>query len=439
MGDGRYYTFYQFNLSLIFIVLAILISSSTVISYYKNKDKETGIYASINFLLLLICIFSAFIENVINITYIGFWLRCISKASFIASMCVFSVFLFSYVIPIYRFRIREAFWVTTIICAATLVTKGKFLILNYGFWNVNYSVFYKLIIVGLFCFIVISLYKVLRCKTLLHSLYSNKTIATIFSILYFFPIGLYCVFTINEYKYLDFVECCLYFVMFVFINFATRAELSSGLTSKQFEELSDMLEDYVVVIDNYGNIVYKNEIFKKSTNFVDTNTVDIKNIDLIFNKSIKIINNSSGNKYIQIEQESKTEYFTYKYKKLIDGDKTLGYMATITNITHLIDLVNSLEANNKKYVETNNRLSHYSNVVYHLEKEKEINILLEEIITSREKSMDNLIVRIEDLEMSLDSDDFKIKLNNAIHLNIDILNGVRHAVTAYREHYGGNK
>lgn len=437
MGDGRYYTIYQFSLSLIFIILAILTASFMMISYYKNKNKENGRYISVSLLLLLFCIILSFIENVIGSLNQGFILRCISKLCLIACLSIFTNYLFSYVLTINKFRIREVIIAVAGICAITIVTKGKLLITNYEFYKINYSLFYKVLLIVLFLFVLLSIYKILRSRIILHFLDSNKKLGATFTALYLFPIGVYSFFTISGYRYLDFIECSLYFLLIVFIIVITT-EHSLGLTSKQFEELTNMLEDYVFVIDNKGNIVYKNDVFKKSEIFNNTNVVDINNIKLLFCHNVKIVNGKLGNNYIQLELEEKTKYFSYKNKELKDEERLLGYMVTITDITHILDLVNKLELNNREYIETNKRLSNYSNVVYQLEKEKEISILLEEIITTREKSMDDLVLMIDDLENNLDNNEFQSKLNKAIRLNIDILSEIRRAVTAYREHYGGD-
>ncbi|MDA3846011.1 MAG: hypothetical protein PF505_05610, partial [Vallitaleaceae bacterium] len=88
MGDGRYYTFYQFYLSLILIILLIIVTSSMMISYYKNKNKENGINVSFIYLFLLIGIISLFVENVINIMDIALILRWISTISLLVSLCM---------------------------------------------------------------------------------------------------------------------------------------------------------------------------------------------------------------------------------------------------------------------------------------------------------------------------------------------------------------
>ena len=91
----------------------------------------------------------------------------------------------------------------------------------------------------------------------------------------------------------------------------------------------------------------------------------------------------------------------------------------------------SLEDQKQKSKEANAKLRNYSEVVYHIEKEKEINTLLEEIVSSREKEMQSLINRIDAL---IDNEgDFVEQVDPVIRFNQKILEDVRKAVSTYRK------
>lgn len=63
--------------------------------------------------------------------------------------------------------------------------------------------------------------------------------------------------------------------------------------------------------------------------------------------------------------------------------------------------------------------------------------MLQEIIATREQDMENLIFQIVNLEKDIDSEDLEDKIDETIQYNSQILEDVRSAVSAFREHYGG--
>ena len=138
-----------------------------------------------------------------------------------------------------------------------------------------------------------------------------------------------------------------------------------------------------------------------------------------------------------LKKEEFKHYLTYKKSELRERGELLGYIITITEITDLIELLFELEDKKKKSKTTNNQLKNYSKIVYHIEKEKEINTLLQEIIDSREDQMKQLSEMIVEIKEKIDDPLFEEQIDVAISKSNEILHDIRNTVSTYREHFGG--
>lgn len=112
----------------------------------------------------------------------------------------------------------------------------------------------------------------------------------------------------------------------------------------------------------------------------------------------------------------------------------MGFIITISNISDLIKLMVNLEKKKEESRIVNEKLKNYSNVVYHIEKEKEINNLLEEIVSLRDIQMKYLSGLILDTKEKLSDDIFEKHIDNAINKTNEILEDVRATVSKYREY-----
>jgi hypothetical protein len=129
-------------------------------------------------------------------------------------------------------------------------------------------------------------------------------------------------------------------------------------------------------------------------------------------------------------------YMGYSKKSIIKNNKLAGYIITFTDITELINMLDELNMKQSETVKANTKLSHYKEIVYDIEKEKEINNLLDEIANNQQKSMLELKCDIDDVKISLD-EDFIQKISKIITNAKHDLQDVRKAVTAYMNYYGG--
>jgi transcriptional regulator with PAS, ATPase and Fis domain len=235
--------------------------------------------------------------------------------------------------------------------------------------------------------------------------------------------------------YLDFAEILFFITLSVMFNIIMYSQSSSGLTILAFDKIGDILQDYVFVTNVDGNVIHKNKMANQSDLFISDEKIDIDNIKNIYRIKPDIKKNSHGNEYAKLEYKNKELYFIHKHDFLKDKEEIIGHIITIIDITNLMNLLYSLEDKKEKSKETNAKLKHYSEVVYHIEKEKEINVLLEEILYSREKEMQSLIDKINLLIQN--ENDFLEQIDHVVCFNQRILEDVRKAVRTYRQYYGG--
>lgn len=442
MGDGRYYTFYQFFATILLVFLSVFVIVSMVVSYYRNKEKNNVFKI---FFVILLTIIIKIVEIVIPSILVAGFLRYIISILFLLVLLEIYYYLATHALPLYEYYtdlIKKKFTVITYIFILVLVilglnSNGTFFVKDYNFFDIEYSYFYLMFLLIFWMFSIIYASCILKSKKEVHKIYSNYTSVFFIIISFTIPVGIYFVMIILKCGFLDFAEIAICFVWSVLLNIAVFGESDSGLTVLAFDKIGDIILDYVFVTDVYGNIIYKNQSASNSTFFTKDEILDLRDIKQIYNENISIKYNSKGNEYVKLIRDNKQYYFIHKHNTLKTKDNIIGYIMTIIDITELMNLLYNLEEKKKKSKEANLRLKNYSKVVYHLEKEKEISVLLEEIVTSRESDMEKLVQMIDDLEKNIEDKNFQKLIEEVINYNLNILNDVRKAVTTYREHYGG--
>jgi transcriptional regulator with PAS, ATPase and Fis domain len=206
------------------------------------------------------------------------------------------------------------------------------------------------------------------------------------------------------------------------------------VSSSIFSDVRNLMLDYVFIIGEKGEIIYKNNRVEKAGIFSDAKSINIQDISKIFDK--KIINRYAYNKQFIKYLGENSIYFAYRKKPLKEDEKIVGYIITFTDITELINMLDELKEKQEITAKANTKLLHYKDIVYDVEKEKEIYNLLDQIANNQQISMIKLKHDIENLKDNMD-DDFIEKIAEIITIAKLNLQDVRDAVTAYRNYYGG--
>lgn len=221
----------------------------------------------------------------------------------------------------------------------------------------------------------------------------------------------------------------LYTLHYILIsNKFTKYKVSSSI----FSDVKKLILDYVFIISANGNVIFKNDKVIDSDIFSDGRLIDIENIHKLFNNKITM-RNAFSKQFIKVETDENF-YFQYQKKEIMDKGKLAGYILTFVDITELISMLDALSDNREQIKKTNIKLDKYKDIVYDVEKEKEINTLLDEIANNQQKSMYILREKLEELDVNDDRflDDLEEISANA-KLN---LKDVRAAVTSYIKYYG---
>lgn len=433
MNESRYYTYYLFFSIVLVTFLASISVTSIIYGYYRGGNKKNN--KSIYFIFLIMSGFSVtrIIECVILNVKISEMLRSVQ-----ASFFIIMIFAISYYIYLEKSKvIKILFFLFCSFLFCSFIFNHKFLLDEYDFNNASYSPIYRnLIFINIVLNIVFVL-NILFSSKQVNSKYDNKILTVGICSSLIASLTIYLIVINKGYIYGDFIEIGIYYIFFTFLNLAMYSYGEAGITLRAFDKIGDMSMDYTFVTDGNKNIIYKNKVARDSLFFNKVEQVGSNEIAALFIGELSVKSNRLGKDYLLLKKDKEKYYFTYKEALLMENKKVVGNIITITEITALIELLMELEHKKKNSIKTNSQLKNYSKVVYHIEKEKEINILLGEIINSREEQMKHLAQLISELVGKIDDPLFEEHIDVAIVKSNEILCDVRNTVSTYKEHFGG--
>jgi len=202
-------------------------------------------------------------------------------------------------------------------------------------------------------------------------------------------------------------------------------------TTSIWGDIKEFVLDYVFIVDDNCKIIYKNNNMINSSIFNNLDRINLDDIEEIF-ANPSIIRKAYEKSFIKVLNYSM--YFQYNKKELLDGDKIIGYIITFTDITGLINMLDNLKLKQEQTKETNVKRAIYKDIVYEIEKEREINMLLEKIANNQQQSMKELKMEIKNLRKNMDSD-FNANIVKTIEKAKENLTDVRNAVSEYMNYY----
>jgi|GEM_PF-859435 len=438
MTGNRYYTYFKFFSVLLMLFLAIFSTISIVYSYYRVENKKNNKITFIMLLIIIILSTSKIIENVILDIKIAEFFRNIQ-----AVFLIIFIFLMSYYVFVKKNRLIKikniGKQISSIIFFLFCIYLVRYSILLelYRFENMFYSRFYSFLI---FTNIILNIYFILKISNSsiqINKNYDNKRIILIITVFMVIPLLIYIIAVITASYYVDFVEIAIWYTFYIFLNLSMYLFDETGLYFGGFDKIGDMISEYIFVIDVKGDIIYNNKSVRDSSFFIKRGKVDINNTTKIFDGDVSVKFDYLGKDYLLLKKDELKHYLTYKKSELRERGELLGYIITITEVTELIELLFELEDKKKKSKTTNSQLKNYSKIVYYIEKEKEINTLLQEIIDSREDQMKQLSEMIVEIKEKIDDPLFEKQIDVAISKSNEILHDIRNTVSTYRERFGG--
>ena len=438
MVENRYYSYYQFFSVALVVFSAIFVSVSIFYNYYGSMNKKNIKTIYLIFSLVTGFIVTRLIENIIINIHLATMLRNIQSNFFIILIYIMSYYIFvkEYrLVKIKKMNTKIIFIVIFLFFIFSL--KYSLLLDTYLFDKANYSRLYtSLIYLNVIintCFV----YNILLSSTQLNNIFNNKILSIFISVLVIVPLLIYALFASKKHIYVNFIEIAIQCIFCILINLSVYSNREDGTNLIAFNRIGDMCIDFIFAIDMSGNIIYKNKSVRESSFFSRIEKIDSNEIKALFNGEVNVKANHLGKEYLLITEEESKYYFTYKKTQLKKLDTPLGYIITIAEITELIELLFTLESKKKKTEYNNSQLISYSKVAYEIEREKELNTLLEEVINSREEQMEYLSQMISSIKDKTEEQLFEDSINNAISKSNEILHEVRETVSTYRKYFGG--
>ncbi|MFA9399258.1 MAG: hypothetical protein ACERKV_13470 [Clostridiaceae bacterium] len=294
-----------------------------------------------------------------------------------------------------------------------------------AYTTVNINIFNTLSQVSLILYIIIGLIFYFK------NFFFDKTKGSLFLIfltLFFIPTTIYILNA--EIRNLVYVFFVAHFL--ILSNRFVKYRVSSSI----FHDVKKLILDYVFIVGINGDVIFKSDKVSNANIFKNISKININNINNIENIFFEdaITRNAFGEQFIKIRGDQ-TLYFQYHKKKIFDKKNLAGYILTFVDITDLISMLDELSLQQEKMSKMNVELSRYKEIVYDIEKEKEINSLLSQITENQQKKMLVLKKRIE--KLNVNDENFIDKIENLIIKAKSDLNDVRHAVTAYINYYDG--
>jgi len=207
--------------------------------------------------------------------------------------------------------------------------------------------------------------------------------------------------------------------------------LAYKVSSVLFSDVKKQMLDYVFIISNHGDVIFKNDNVGKSNLFKDLQTIDIQEIDKIFMDKV-MVRKAFSKEFIKLQLREPV-YLKYNQKEIIEKGKLAGYILTFVDLTELVIMIDHLSDKQKETARINNELIKYKETVYDKVKEQEINQLLDQVADNQQKSMLDLKEKIEKLDM--EDKDFISQIENLISTAKSNLKDVRQEVTKYINDY----
>lgn len=444
MGDGRYYSTHQFCSILFLTILIIFLVISTMLSVYRNFGSKDSKYILSIYILFGALVSLRFVEEIIISEYIAYIIKNIESAIFFVINFMIFGYLLRYVISKY-YRITKKFvqlvnifscMFFSIFLLISLVN-SRFIIKEYSFFSIKFGMGYMIFLYVVFFVILISTsFIFLRKpnKELHTKLFNNKKFSIIIFIFWIIPLSIY-ILGILLHSY-NFIELFMYLLFLIGFNLIANYLRPYRITSSIFYNVKDLILDNVFIIDINGCVIHKNNSVELSEVFQCIKRIDVNNLEPLFKKKI-MIRTAYNKKFIKYLDEGNNKYFSYNIKNLKNKDEIVGSIITFIDITKLIKMLDNLKKQQSDTEKINEKLYHYSKIVYRLEKEKEINMLLDQIAVNQEKSMHELKNDIQELIGEQNKEKFALDIEHIILDAKKDLADVRSAVSAYMQYYGG--
>lgn len=380
MGDGRYYTAGQFTQTFIIMVILMWVTVDLVATIYRQITTEKSKQLISIYALLYLSLILRFLEEVMLYSRLLNAIVYIRQTSAVIVVLLIGVFLFHLLVGS---------------GVSNQQTFGNFLATRE-----------EIVLMG-------RVFLIMCLGMLLVLVFLNAPWA--------------------DYVYLAFNGFMAY-LLHRMISFFAPYSISHSM----FTKTKDMILDYVFIVDVKGNLIYQNNHSELDRYFFRLKKIKLEAIETMFNQPVRRqkLNGKEYIKYTDVVTVTDT-YFSYNLKPLVSKGEKVGGILTFTDVSGLIQLIENLNREQADSELVNKELKQYAEIVYRLEKEREVHLLLDGIAQNQEISMLKLKDEMLNLQ-SFEGQGYKTHIREMIDMAKDNLADVRRAVSTFRAYYGGH-
>jgi hypothetical protein len=223
-----------------------------------------------------------------------------------------------------------------------------------------------------------------------------------------------------------FVELGFVIMLTVLSGFTSHRPNQKSISGIMFKSLYDMLPDAIFILNQEGHIIFRNQSSKHDDYTVDS-IVQLDSLTSVFNHKVSVIRSRAD----MIEVKVLDDYFFLQIKPIMEDGMLKAHLISVSKVTELMAMINTLKDKEHEANQLNKKLMHYSQIVYDVEKEMNIQNILNKVMDIEGKRINQLLAMLETLK------DNPHNIGRAIELNKKILEEIRSAVGAYRTYFGG--
>ncbi len=429
MGDGRYYTYYQFFIIIFFTIISCGLIFTIIHTMVKSRKKQRIyyiIYAG-NFLLLY-----SIGSFIIEVTYEVEWALVLSYISTISILGYFITYIFYY-------SKRKLFGIGCIL-GFIAVTKLKF-IDSYTFTEIIYTRVYQWSMLALtVCLIIVILKDNINIYKTDNNYKKTESLIKGLSVIAFtFAYLLYIY--IPELVYVFYFALIMQVIMLnlIFLKFMPEEKIPIG-----YYNIIENMIDTLIVLNLKKEILYINDT--EISGLVDKNkVVDLRNLVNLLNlQNAQIV--LLGNNVIKVNgiNNGKTISCKMSLETIMKKNKLVGYVIVIEDGIYLEEMISELREKKKLLIQNKKELLNYSRTSKILSDEKERNKLLLDVqnelghhFALLTKYIENTIDKIKNKDLC--EHELKDDIITSIVLARNNLKKIRETVKEYRETYDGKE
>lgn len=439
MGDGRFYTDQQFYTIMYLTILLIFSVVSFMIAYYKGQQTKSIGNLLFSYAFCIFAILLSFYETVLVDVAIAKHVCAVVFILMVQGFLVTDIFLLRHFSAKSK-KEKAGHSITNIL----IVLQGLYLVwqsLNgqfgllrsYSFEAVSYRLTVTIICLVLLLFSMLARwlnYRVTRKKK------QERRIIHIATLFITVPI---LVITLIATLYPTFLHLMILpslGILSIGITILAYYIVSYRVSASIFGAVKDMIEDYVLITDAQGLILYKSQRFEASETFADVVSFSLDSMEDCF--AVTVTKREAYKKVFLHLDHPHEQFLQYAHVDVIKDDRVVGKIVTFTDITSLIVSLDKLESEKKELREVHRQLSTYKEIVYAIEREKEVHHLMTEITKNQYQSTVTLKKEIQGLSKTMELtfiDDVEVLIKQAK----SDLRDVRAAVSQYREYYDGRQ